>query len=327
MKFRIRFADQIVGICVIVALAAIVTVIFMLGKQQRWFNQNFYYTAYFESAAGLGENMSIQYKGFTIGKVKSFKLMPDDRVEVIFYLFDNYNYQAKLGSLVDVSISPIGLGNQFRFYPGLVERPLAEWDVIPTPGSVEGRRLIQSGIASVPASDDSIAVLLSRVTTTMEDVDRVLITVNEALQGTDTSTLGRTLSGVESALASVSETVNGTLSSVQASVQPILDDVKTLSGQVSDPHGLIATTLAGKGDVYTNLVASLQAVAGTLRSVERTTNILPSQVPGLIAELRTIIAGAENTITALNNNPLLKGGIPAQVQVQSSGTNPRNIAF
>ena len=88
MKFRIRFADQIVGIFSIVAVAAIIFVIFMIGSKQRWFTKDPSFNTYFSSVSWLAEHMPILYKGFTIGNVKSFRLSDNDQVEVIFSIHE-----------------------------------------------------------------------------------------------------------------------------------------------------------------------------------------------------------------------------------------------
>jgi phospholipid/cholesterol/gamma-HCH transport system substrate-binding protein len=109
MTFTIRFADQIVGFLIILGLGALVFVVFMLGSNQRWFSRDYQYKSYFSSASGLGNNMAVLYKGFTIGHVKSFDLAGDDRVEVWFTVFDTYVSRVRHGSAVEVIQSPIGL--------------------------------------------------------------------------------------------------------------------------------------------------------------------------------------------------------------------------
>ena len=78
MKFKIRYADQIVGILAITAILALVLTIFMLGSRQRWFARNYNFQTTFETASGLSVGMPIQYKGFTIGKIKSIFLNKSD---------------------------------------------------------------------------------------------------------------------------------------------------------------------------------------------------------------------------------------------------------
>jgi phospholipid/cholesterol/gamma-HCH transport system substrate-binding protein len=339
MKFRIRFADQIVGVLIMVALLSLVFVLIMLGRSQRWFAKDYLYKTYFETAAGLSGNMPVQYKGFTIGNVKSFRLTEMDRVEVVFFIYETYIDRVRTGSLVEISVSPIGLGNQFRFYPGLGEERLAEGEVVPSIHSAEGKRLIQSGLAVVPTQEDSITLLINRVNVLLKDVDTVMLTIGAALEGTDTTTLGRTFGQMEAAvtqLQGLSATANQDLNRILAEVHrligelhPIIANVDTLSDKVVDPEGLVSRVLdtQAEGSVYASLESALRSVSGLLGDLDKTTDLLPRELAGILVEVRTVIRTLEDVLVALTNNPLLKGGIPPRVQTQSPGASPRDIAF
>ena len=48
MKFKIRFADQIVGVFSLFALAALLALIFAIGASQNWFvKKNYYHSLVF----------------------------------------------------------------------------------------------------------------------------------------------------------------------------------------------------------------------------------------------------------------------------------------
>ncbi|MDR0525149.1 MAG: MlaD family protein [Spirochaetaceae bacterium] len=341
MKFKIRFADQIVGVFLIVAILALILIIVMLGRKQRWFARNYSYKTYFDSASGLSPNMAIQYKGFTIGKVTSLTLTEDERIEVLFSIQDTYNSRVKRGSLVDLSVSPIGLGNQFRFYPGLGE-PLPEGDFIPTANSPEGKALVQSGLARLPAETGDIAVLMGQVSTLLTDIDsaikgteestlgRTLLGVegtigglNTAIEGTDETTLGRTLLGVEGTIGNLPSQ----LDPIFANLNKISADLTVLTEQLKDPNGTVASILNSEGPVYVNLEGMLTSLAGILRDLDKTTDHLPANMGGILMNVRTVLQSVQDVLIAVANNPLLKGGIPAKVQSQSSGTNLRDISF
>ncbi|MDR2758923.1 MAG: MlaD family protein [Spirochaetaceae bacterium] len=335
MKFKIRFADQIVGFLVIVALVILVFVIIMLGSRQRWFAKDYFFKTYLDSASGLGDNMVVQYKGFPIGNVKSFVLTDEDKVEVTFSIYDKYVSRVRQGSLVELMVSPIGLGNQFLFYSGLGEELLEEGSLVPVVHSPQAENLIKMGLARVPTRDDSITQLLAQidqvltqfntdllpaVNVILRDLDEVLVEVNEAVAGTDKTSLGRTLGGID-------ELVNVSLDPILRDIKNISGDLEILAAQLIEPEGLIFTVLDTEGSVYTNLESSLQSISGTLRNLEKATAVLPSQVPGIVSELRDVLKSAEDVLTALLNNPLLKKGVPSPVEVQTNGTNPRDISF
>jgi phospholipid/cholesterol/gamma-HCH transport system substrate-binding protein len=333
MKFRIRFADQIVGFFIIFALVALVFVIFMLGSRQRWFANDHKYKTYFDTAAGIAVNMMVQYKGFTIGTVKSFRLTEDDEVEVIFSVYNEYGDRVRQGSLVDLEISPIGLGNHFYFYPGLGEDLIEEGGHVPNVQSPQGQTLIQLGLAKPPVKTDSISNLLAQVDGVLGNLNGALTEVQDAITGTDATTLGRTLGGVEETIAGlkgVTGNLNESLAPILADVKGITSDLETLTGKLAEPDGFVSTLLDTDGAVYTSLEASLKSIAGTLRNLEKTTDYLPAQMPqilGLVTELRITLETAQDVLTALLNNPLLKKGVPERARTQSSGTNPRDVRF
>jgi phospholipid/cholesterol/gamma-HCH transport system substrate-binding protein len=345
VKFRIRFADQVVGIFIIVAVLALIFVIVMLGSKQRWFVKDPVYKTYFSSGNGLGQNMAVVYKGFTIGNVKSFALKDDDEVEVLFSIRQEYADRVKEGSLVELNAGPIAvLGNSFAFYPGLGEELVEEGSYIPTVSSPQGQNYIQLKLTSVPEKNDSISNILFQVEDLTKNLNIVLVDVQNALEGTDATTLGRTLGGVETTIAGVSglpATVDTTLGEVNAmlaslqiqindvlnGIQPILTDVNSLTGKLNEPDGLVYSALDTKGPIYTDLVKSLHSISGIIKNLDDTTRILPGQVPGLLMDVRTALKNVNDLLVSLENNPLLKNGIPSKVETQSSGTNPRDVEF
>jgi phospholipid/cholesterol/gamma-HCH transport system substrate-binding protein len=297
MKFKMRYADQIVGFFIIIALLSLIAVIFMLGRAQRWFSRNYYYKTYAESAAGLSRNMPVNYRGFTIGNVKSYDLTDDNRVEVIFTIQDKYKNRVMRGSLAEVLVSPIGLGNQFNFYPGLGSEELEEFGLVPMRQSDLGKEYLTRKIAYIPPHEDSIAVLMNLATTVMDDLHDTLEDVQMGLAGNEISGLGA-----------------------------IVSNIKTITADLSSPNGIMKI-LNGEGDSIDALEASLVSLAGTMDHIEKSTASLPREVPYLLVEVRTALQAAQDVLIALRNNPLLRNGIPERAEIDSSGTNPRNITF
>jgi phospholipid/cholesterol/gamma-HCH transport system substrate-binding protein len=297
MKFKMRYADQIVGLFIIIALLSLITVVFMLGRTQRWFSRNYSFKTYAVSASGLSRNMPVSYKGFAIGNVKTYDLTDDNRVEVIFTIQDKYKNLVMEGSLVEVLVSPVGLGNQFILYSGLGAKELDEFGLVPMRNSDLGKEYLDRGIAYIPPHEDSIAVLMNMVTTVLEDL-------HNGLTGNEISALGATISNIEKITAEV-------------------------EAGLSSPDGIMKL-ISGEGDAINSLEAAFVSLAGTLDHVEKATSYLPREMPqivNLLSEARTALQAAEDVLVALRNNPLLRNGIPEHAEIDSSGTNPRDITF
>jgi phospholipid/cholesterol/gamma-HCH transport system substrate-binding protein len=339
MKFSIRFADQIVGALIILALGMLIFVIFMLGSSQRWFSDDYYYISYFPTASGLSQNMAVQYKGFTIGYVKSIRLSEDDQVEVRFTIFDTYIDRVRQGSIVEVLISPIGGlgGSQFIFYPGTGTELLPEGETIPSAGSAEGRRLLAVGLAQRPERDDNINNIVNSVGNTLETLNSLLTDVQEAISGTDKTSLGRTMGGVEAAAAGLQVMAEklptdfeDNLGSLMAQLRPVLANLQEFTDRVADPDGSISAILDSEGDVYRDLSKSLDSLSGTLRNLEQTTDFIPSQLPQVavvINDLHMALQTFEDVLVSLTNNPLLKQGVPERKETKAGGARTRDLEF
>lgn len=337
MKFSIRFADQIVGGLIILALGMLVFVVFMLGSSQRWFSRDYQFKTYFTSASGISQNMPVLYKGFTIGRVKTITLSEDDQVEVGFTIFDTYIDRVRQGSLVEVLISPIGMGNQFMFYPGQGDSQVSEGTIIPAVSSTEGKRLLASGQAVRPDRDDSLNQIINRAGTLLATLNDTLMEVQDAFVGTDQTSLGRTMGEVEMAARGLRvmsqqlpDELESSLGRIMDQLEPILANLNQLSVKLSDPDGSIMSVLDSEGAVYTDLTASLGAISGTLRNLEKTSEFIPTQLPqiaALISELHMALTTAEQVLIALTNNPLLKGGIPQRRVIPAGGSRPRDVEF
>jgi len=322
MKFSIRYADQVVGTLVILALAMLVFVFFMLGRSQRWFNNDLEYKTYFASAQGLSLNMAIQYKGFTIGNVKRIALSEDDRVEVNFTIFEEYTQRVRQGSLVEIQVSPIGLGSSFIFHSGLGQELILEGMLIPAVNSAEARELVALGLVRRSETTDSI-------NTIMNQVNVLLDTLNTSLAGTEGAEdllLGQIMGNLERTIVGITDI----LVSVSGQLNPILGNLEDLTDQLIEPSGTVMSLLDGGGVFYTNLEQVIISLAGIIESLDKTAEFLPSQLPQLgiiISQLNVTLNTVQDVLIAVANNPLLRGGIPQRVETGPGGASPRDLQF
>jgi phospholipid/cholesterol/gamma-HCH transport system substrate-binding protein len=340
MKFKIRYADQIVGILAIVAILALVLVILLLGSKQRWFSKDYAFRSTFETASGMSVGMEIQYKGFTVGKIQSITLDSDNLVDVGFCIYDTYYDRAREGSVIELIVSPIGVGNSMLFHPGNGTELIREGSFIPRADSAEGIALIDSGRVTIPKRDDTITNVISQVQPLLTNINETLTQLNGAMKGTGKGPLAETMSGVATTMtnvAGITAKVNGSkdgmidgVNAAIANVEAITANFETLSEQLKSPDGLVPRLIDPDGKIFSSLENSLKSVEGTLNNVEDSSSILKSEVPQiarLIEDLRIALVKGQDVLEALRNNPILKNGVPEKVESDSSGTNSRNIEF
>ena len=307
MKFSIRFADQVVGVLVILGLAILVAVVFLLGSSQRWFARDFQYITYFNSAAGLSPNMAVQYKGFTMGRVKKIQLTDADTVEVIFTIFEEYNHRVKEGSIVEVNVSPIGLGSSFVFHPGkgvlLQERASKdpqEWPVIPEINSARAREYIAMGLASKPESSDSISNIINQVNMLLETINVALAGSN----GAESLALGKILINIVEVTASLTNLVQ----SISDQINPILANIETISDDLSVQ---ITPILANLEMITDDLSVQINPI---LANVETITGDLSGQLNPILTNVETLVGDLSVQINPiLANVETLTGDLSTQI--------------
>jgi phospholipid/cholesterol/gamma-HCH transport system substrate-binding protein len=211
VKFRIRYAQQVVGVFVLIAAISLVLVIVSMGANQRWFAKNYSYYSIFPSGEGLSTGMAIQFKGFDIGRVTDVTLSTEDEVRVDFYIRDTYYERVVPNSILELVSNPIGLGGGLVFHQGReLADPLPEDSLIPALNTKEGQAIVAANSVLMPSSGDSITRIIGQIEPVLRNVNSLLLSVdttlghvNLALSGDQTEPLGLTLAQVSSLLEEV----------------------------------------------------------------------------------------------------------------------------
>lgn len=337
MKFRIRHADQIVGIFVILAFVLLASILVVMGGRQRWFARDYPYVSRFPSSTGLAAGTSILYKGFQIGRIRQVSLNGENEVDVSFVIFDTYVDRVRENSILELVISPIGLGNQLLFHPGRSDKPLEERSFIPSLESPEGRRIVAQNLVDRPPKDDTITRLISNVNPLIENVnatvvqlERALGQVNDAVAGTGSGPVADSLRDASAIIAQVNETVGsagprvdrmmadveGSLPMILARVESSIDSVKALaesavvigknfeatSEALRDPTGLVPRLLDPKGSLKTFLDDGdrlFNRVDNSLAEVEQALGNLEGSTAALAAQMPRIAATIDDARAAI----------------------------
>jgi phospholipid/cholesterol/gamma-HCH transport system substrate-binding protein len=96
----------------------------------------------------------------------------------------------------------------------------------------------------------------------------------------------------------------------------------TLSGE---PGGLLRL-VDRDGALYDQVIDALESANLILSDASRAASYVPGQMPqaaAMLSELRTALETAQDVLTSLTNNPLLRDGIPEKVNPNTAGTANR----
>ncbi|MCQ2575137.1 MAG: MlaD family protein [Treponema sp.] len=320
MKFKIKYADQVVGVLSALALAVLIFLVFLIGSKQNWFVKKHQFYTIVKSGSGVSEGMSIQYKGFGIGKVKSITLDDNDLVEVKFFILDDYIDRVKGSSIIELSVSPIGLGSSMIFYPGNGDYIMEDESFIPEKSSAEGQQLIKAKKVNAGASSDSITTMLG-------EVDLILRLVGDILSGNPDNDIAKLIKDVDQILLNVNDLTAGKNSQIEQLLTNINDILKNIDDLTADTQGLVPRLLEteeNKGQIA-NLMSSLTGTVDSLSSsVDE--DVMP-QVGNLLVQVETLLKQVQDVMTGLKNNPLIKNGVPDRLEKETATPKLREEDF
>ncbi len=318
MKFRFRFADQIVGVFVLTAIAGLAAILILIGANQRWFAKNYMYWSKFSSAIGLNVGTPVKLRGFEIGQVKSISLSADNTVNIEFYVYDTYYEKITPNSVMEISSNPLGLGGGLLFHIGKAGGdPLPEFSYIPSLDTDEGKALVREGLVDLPKGEDIINSLLAKADESLFSLNQLIVSLDNAVSGESSGPLGEILTN----MAVTTDELNALLVDLQA----IASHVEKTSAAFEDPTGLVKTLLDPRGSVATLLdddnrlydqiaatVEELSAIVSELVEFSVYLNSSQPQITGLLEKGRVTLDQSNAVLEALKNNPLLRGGVPEQ---------------
>lgn len=281
MRFRIRFAEQVVGVFVVLALLALAAALVLVGANQRWFAKNYDFTSEFVSGNGLSVGMPIKFRGFEIGKISRIELNDRNTVDVQFYVYDTYYSKVRPHSVLELASSPLGLGGGLVLHAGSDAEapPPPEGYLIPSLDTEEGRRRLAAGLVTIPKSDDIVSSLLGQVDPILSDINRTIRQANALIGTVDAELAGRGTGPISTLLG----TVNGELSGAGAGpISGVLADLASATERINQVIDQIEKNI----------------VVGTAEGVNRTL----AQIDGV---LKTIDTSAVNlaTMTAALADP------------------------
>jgi phospholipid/cholesterol/gamma-HCH transport system substrate-binding protein len=340
MRFRIRFASQIVGAFLLVAIGLFVFILISMGANQRWFARNYYYYSTFASARGLSVGMPVQFKGFQVGKITDVELTEDNEVRTTFYIEDRYIDKVNENSILQLVTNPLGLGGGLLFHQGRTEtEPIPEYSYIPSWNTKEARFLVERNEVVVPRNQDPINDILPLLTPILENANRVLLSLDTAMLQIS-GTLSGDTQGPMSDILREADTAIQQLDAVLANVDTITANLAVASEEMRDPTGLATRLIDPKGSIETflddgnavyheveQILAGLNDSVAQLEELSRFANDSTPQLAGLLEEGRETLSTGQDVLEGLANNPLLRGGIPQRVEQPDTFESYRDDEF
>jgi phospholipid/cholesterol/gamma-HCH transport system substrate-binding protein len=328
MKFRIRFAEQVVGLFVLIAIVAVAAILVFAGANQRWFARNYRFTSRFDTASGLSVGMPIVLKGFEIGKISRISLNAVNQVDIEFTIQDTYYPKVLPNSVLELTSSPIGLGVTLKFHPGAKDGPpVVEGSFIPSLDLPEGRDLVDQGLVAIPKGEDVIGSVIAKVNPILEEVRTTLVQIKRLVTDVDLALagkggpMGEAIAGLAATPGKVNRVVDDTglrVNEVVGRVNGVLDKIDAVSSDLQEISGTTKQTMGTLSVNLESITENLKTTSeglretrglatrlldpkGSLETILNDQNALYKQIDGALASTNAVIAQVRGFIDYINS--------------------------
>jgi phospholipid/cholesterol/gamma-HCH transport system substrate-binding protein len=259
MFFRVRHFDRFVGILVVFAILMAVVALVFVGRGQKWFAKRSSYKVVFNKVQGLKTGTPVTISGMEVGNVKSLRLDPQSKVELVIEVLQRYQKSIRQDSRAAIAMALIG-GKTIEITAGSPEKPpLPSGSTIP---SLEPREITD---------------LLKEVDVKgyLKKIDEVLDNLKSITHKLDDpkGSLFRTLGNLEF--------VTSQLKNGQGSVGAILQDPK-MHGEINAAIAQARRSLSNLEEISRNAAQASQNLPSVMGEVDRSVK----EVPKLIEELK-----------------------------------------
>jgi len=245
------------------------------------------------SSQDIHEGMAVKLSGFKIGAVKSMALneMAQTRVEV--FIEDRYMHFLKADAVVTPGREGVIGDSVLALYRGSEGTPqlLAGGEI----------KFVQSGGLEQITQD-----LRDRLFPAINDVSKLLHDVNDP-NGDIRQTLKNLrelTAGLNGTRARLDQILDHTDALVANDARPMLQSLNKTAGKLEQE----LPGLLNKADATFD---NLQKGSASFKSALETSG---PQFSGLVGESRELVNGAHKTVDSLNNNWLLRSGVPPEPQ-------------
>ena len=159
--------------------------------------------------------------------------------------------------------------------------------------------------------------ITGRVNSVLDKIDTVSVDLGE-ISRTTKGTLGTLSTNLESITENLKVTSEG------------LKDTRGLATRLLDPKGSLDTILNDQNALYKQVDSALQstnAVIAQLKGFVEYINSTRPQISSILEKGRETLDQGKDVLEAVKNNPLLKGGVPAQKEQTSTLKSYRDEDF
>lgn len=343
MNYKFKYTDKIVSIFILVAMVAFIGLLVAIAVKQKIFVTTYTFKARFFDAVGMTTATPIYFKGYEIGRISKFTLNEENLIDAEIVVDEDYRNKIVENSAFNKTTSPISGSSSIELLQGPdLKRVLPEGGFIPSINVPEGKILLDN--KTVSKTGDVVSSIMTNVDKLLEGLNsdqnskdgalfRTLVNLADASQNMNESM--KSINILVRKLNTDFGTADGTLFKTIANVNKLAEELTAMTAQLNKtlvssdtlinryghPEGLGKKLIDPDGKMIIEPInAMLTTMNATLREMNQLLLFLNSRTPEMsliISRSAETIQNANSTLQGINNNPLIRDGIP-----KSQSSNP-----
>lgn len=336
MSFKFKHTEKITGVFILLAVVILIIGAIVISVSKKTFVKTHVFKTLLSDAAGLSTSTPLSFKGYKIGRVKKFLLDKDNNIDVELGVYKEYREKIVRGSAIYRLNNPItGETSLVLLQPrrpspvsvfGFIGSVLPEGEYIPSLDMDDGQKLLEENVIEKSGETVSLIFDEARIFVTnlrdefklKKDTFRVFF---ENLHGVSES-LARNQAFFDH-LRQLLDPVNGPVfqtlgqfSKISEKLDKTITQLNEIMENYKDPEGLM-TKLFQVNQQQLN--QTLENLNKNLIALHQALISLRESSP-LIADL---LDKSRKALQAINNNPLLRGGIEKESKNTNSSRKKR----
>jgi len=338
MNFKFKHTEKIVGLFILIAIVILIAGMISLAIYKKMFIEGTTFKTKLSSAEGLSTSTVLTFRGYEIGKVKKYSLDEDNNIDAEIFIYKKFREKIVRGCAIYRQVSPIsGKTWLLLLYPNQLPLRISpngttlsvllpDESYIPSLDMYDGKKLLEDKI--IEKYGDSITILFEDARDFVSNLRQEVRLKQDSFQDffKNLAQFADSLARNSKILDNVSLMTDPDKGPVFSTLNQFSDISKKLNESVNQLNTLIANYKQPDGIIPKMMQINPEDIDKTMQNVNKNLETLYQMIKSLqdqVPMIAEVLMNTDKTLQALNNNPLLRGGIPKEFKNTNSSKKKR----
>jgi phospholipid/cholesterol/gamma-HCH transport system substrate-binding protein len=338
MNFKFKHTEKIVGVFIFTAIVILIAGIITIAVYQKLFIKGFTFKTKLSSAEGLSTSTIISFRGYEIGKIRNYLLDEDNNIDAEIFIYKDFREKIVKGCAIYRQVSPIsGKTWLILLYPNQLPLRitkngttlsvlLPEGSYLPSLDMYDGKKLLEDKI--IEKYGDSIAILFEDARDFVSNLRQEVRLKQDSFQDffKNLAEFANSLARNSKILDNITLMTDPNKGPVFSTLNQFVDISKKLNESVNQLNSLIENYKKPDGIIPKMMQIKPEEIDKTMQNLNKNLETLYQMIKSLqeqVPMIAEVLMNTDKTLQGLNNNPLLRGGIPKENKNTNSSKKKR----